>query len=192
MFDSIREGKVGVPLMFRSERLSPLNRNVDGSLLWSLAPHDLSVLHALDPSAVKKVEADPSLLGRDGVFNQVDLKLHFGSGLRAHITVSTAHHRKVRRMQVIGQEGTMVFDDVGREPTLLLIRGDRMERVAFDTSLPPLRAEVDAFVHCVRKRRQPETGFLQGRDVVALIERTQQIIREKCPKQGLHLSGSVF
>jgi predicted dehydrogenase len=189
MLSLIREGRIGLPLAFRSARLCQRgSRDVDGSLLWSLAPHDVSVLQALDPRPVRQMRVDLRTLGNGSIPNVADLRLRLAGGFEAHVVVSRAHRGKVRRMEVIGEEATVIFDDVTTGPKLALRGGGGLEAVAFDGSQAPLRAEVDSFVRCVCTRTQPEIGFAEGLEVVALLERAQSSAAES--RQGPALSAA--
>lgn len=187
MLSLVREGRIGVPLAFRSARLCQKgSRDVDGSLLWSLAPHDISVLQALDSRPVRQMRVNLRTLGKEsGVPNVADLRLRLAGGFDAHVVVSRAHRGKVRRMEVIGEEATVIFDDVTAGPKLALRSRGGLEPVAFDGSQAPLQAEVDCFVRCVRTRTQPQIGFQEGFEVVALIERAQSIVSETRQRPAL-------
>ncbi|MCL2822950.1 MAG: Gfo/Idh/MocA family oxidoreductase, partial [Polyangiaceae bacterium] len=182
MLTAIREGKIGTPISFRSFRHSLRDsRNVDGSVLWSLAPHDISVLRALDPSQICLVKLDrcqgsatqlsPELYSR--------LTMHLASGLIAQVEVSRTHHRKVRRMEIEGEHGRIVFDESTGESIskpgigpLTLHRPGKVESLRFDRT-PPLRAEINAFVQCVISRQSPQTDLAEGLAVVEILERAQ-------------------
>jgi predicted dehydrogenase len=174
LIDAVREGRIGVPRSFRSARLCVRgSRDVDGSLLWSLAPHDISVLRALDSSSIRQMHVDFRCLG-DPAPNVADVRLHLSSGFEAHIVVSRAHRSKVRRMEVLGELGTILFDDVTSGPKLTLRWDGGVEELAFDRT-QPLRTEVDAFVRCVRTRTPPRVGWSEGLEVVEILERAQTI-----------------
>ncbi len=171
---AVREGRIGLLRSFRSARLCVRgSRDVDGSLLWSLAPHDISVLRALDPSPIRQMRVDVHCQG-EPVPNVADLRLHLTSGFEAHIVVSRAHRSKVRRMEVLGDQGSIVFDDITSGPTLALRRNGGIEELAFDRT-QPLRTEVDAFIRCVRTRTPASVGWAEGLEVVEVLERAQAI-----------------
>ena len=183
---NVREGRIGVPRAFRSARLCVKgSRKTDSSVLWSLAPHDISVLRALDASAVRLMTVDVRSVD-SAVANAAEIHMRMASGLMARVEVSRAHQHKVRRMEVVGEDGTIVFDDVAHGPKLTLrwggevgglggySVGGRIEPLAFDT-VPPLRAEVDTFVRCVATRTTPQTDFSEGYEVVELLERAHRL-----------------
>ena len=185
MLRVVREGRIGTPREFRSARLCQHgSRDADGSLLWSLAPHDMSVLRALDPKPVRQMQVDLRAAGDGAAPSIADLHLRLAGGLRAHIVVSRAHPSKVRRMEVVGDEGAVVFDDLGWPALSLRSRG-RREALSWDESVPPLRAEVDAFVTCVRDGLDPAIGFDEGLAVVELIERAHAVASSRATRPAL-------
>lgn len=177
MLQLVAEGRIGTPLAFRSARLCQRSsRDADGSLLWSLAPHDMSVLRALDRGPVRKMRVDLRCLGEaDSLPNVADLRLRLAGGLEAHIVVSRAHRTKVRRMEVIGEDATVVFDDVAPSSKLTLRWRGEVEDIPYREGVSPLRAEVDAFVTSVRSGTRPEIGFVEGLEVVELLERAHAV-----------------
>lgn len=175
MLALIRQGTIGTPILFRSARLCQRgSRDADGSLLWSLAPHDMSVLRAIDPNPVRWMNVELRTLGPAPAPNVADLRLRMTSGLEAHVVVSRAHRRKVRRMEVIGSDATIVFDDLEPRTKLLMRWRGRAERVPHGDT-PPLRAEVQAFVRCAKSGSPPEIGFAEGLSVVEMLERAHAL-----------------
>jgi len=177
MLQLVSDGRIGTPLAFRSARLCQRSsRDADGSLLWSLAPHDMSVLRALDSGPVRKMQVELRSLGNvDSTPNVADLRLRLAGGLEAHIVVSRAHRTKVRRMELIGEDATLVFDDVAATSKLTLRWRGEVEDVAYDETVSPLRAELDAFVSSVQRGTRPEIGFDEGLEVVELLERAHAV-----------------
>ncbi|OQB10460.1 MAG: 1,5-anhydro-D-fructose reductase [Deltaproteobacteria bacterium ADurb.Bin207] len=174
LFEAIRQGRIGTPLAFHSARLCrPNSRDVDGSLLFSLAPHDISLLRALDASAIRHIDTK---WGRMGSLlpNIANLHLRLSSGLEAHIVVSRAHHTKVRKTTIVGEHASIVFDDVTSGPKLTLRHHGKSEALDFDPT-PPLRTEIREFIHCIRTRKNPTIGTREGLEVVEILERAQAI-----------------
>lgn len=164
-------GEIGKPLYLRSERCclagSP---DPDGSLLWALAPHDVSLLRAIDPSPVVTVDTE---MRRGGAVATLNLRTE--RGMRASVLMSRMHEHKVRRTVVECEAGWIVFDDTLARNKLVVHRkgGGAREPIAYDDSIEPLRAEIDYFVRCVRDRRAPPTGFDDGLAVVAVLARAE-------------------
>lgn len=192
MLTMIREGQIGEPISFDSARLCLANaKDTDGSLLWSLAPHDISVLHGIDPQGVRQCTVQYRTI--DGAHakmsvntpenksanalrpNVAVLRLVTHSGLQARIALSRAHGKKVRRIRVCGTEGSLLFDDTPEGWELVLRVAGRQVPVEVPASSTPLAAELGAFVTSVRTRCEPLTGFFDGLEVVRVLERLQPI-----------------
>ena len=142
--------------------------SIDGdrsaSALWTLGPHDFSVLHALDPSPIAGLSAR-SGPGGDPVVIEAELT----SGLAASVTLSRASTVKERRLRVVGTAATAVFDDV-RAPDRVLVAGAEIS-VAWRE---PLMVEVEHFLRCVEHRSQPLTPFGDGVTVVRALAQAEE------------------
>jgi predicted dehydrogenase len=163
-----RSGALGRLLGVEATRLSTAGLCHDGvpcrgpfshrepSALWLLGPHDLSVLHALDPSPVHTLSAR-SGPGGDPVVVTAEL----GSGLAFSATFARAAAAKERTIRVIGTAAAAVFDDV-RAPDRLLVGGAEI-------TVPwrePLAVEIEHFLGCVETRARPRTPLDDGVTVV--------------------------
>jgi predicted dehydrogenase len=166
MIELVRSGTLGRPLRMSSKRCSVTgSRDVDGSVLWSLAPHDLSVLLAIDSSPVRRLKAEGR---RNGTL--ATLELETASGLRANLLVSRAGERKIRRIEIQCDRGRVEFDDTAASDKLSVWRGD--ESVAMHPPCEPaepLREEVRAFLRAVRDGTPPPTSLSEGLAVVSLL-----------------------
>jgi predicted dehydrogenase len=158
-----RSGALGRLLGLEAARLSvagpaapPPRSGRERSALWLLGPHDVSVLHALDPSPVHTLTARTGP-GGDPVFVAAELL----SGLAFSATFSRSAPAKERTIRVIGTAATAVFDDV-RAPDRLLVGGAEI-------AVPwrePLAVEIEHFLGCVETRARPRTPLDDGVTVV--------------------------
>jgi predicted dehydrogenase len=178
MVDVVRSGRIGAMRSFRSARLCTRgSRDVDGSLIWSLAPHDVSILRALDPTSVRRVSARVRRLPPDSAgWNVADLRIEMASGVDAHVMLSRANRIKVRRMEVVCERGTIVFDDVVESDKLRILCDGAEEPLAVATARAPLTAEVDAFVRSVLDGLPVRTSFAEGSDVVRVLAAAQRCV----------------
>lgn len=141
-----RSGHVG-PL--REIRACRLTCSGSPAPLWTLAPHDVATLLAIDGGPVAKVSA--SLL--EGATR---VALDFASGLTATIDVSTQADTPCRQTRARGSDGLIVLDEL-RPP-----------------AADPLARELDHFAEAVVTRRSPRTSLAEGLAVVSILERAQQ------------------
>ena len=178
MVEVVRSGRLGAMRSFRSARLCTKgSRDVDGSLIWSLAPHDVSILRALDPANVRRVSARVRSLPVDaGGWNVADLRIEMASGVDALVVLSRAHRDKVRRMEVHCEHGTIVFDDLRETDKVHIVRDGVEEPVLVEMVRAPLAAEVDAFVRSVRDGAPVLTSFAEGSDVVRVLAAAQRCV----------------
>ncbi|MBI5536627.1 MAG: Gfo/Idh/MocA family oxidoreductase [Deltaproteobacteria bacterium] len=173
MIELVRSGALGRPLHMVSKRCSVAgSRDVDGSVLWSLAPHDLSVLLAIDSSPIRRLRAEGRRNGTTAT-----LELETALGLRANLLVSRAGDRKVRRIEIQCERGRVEFDDTAACDKLSVQRDDdRVVRHPSLESAEPLREEVRAFLRAVRDCTPPPTGLSEGLAVVTLLAQAGAVI----------------
>lgn len=165
MIDLIASGALGKPVAFRSERCSlPGARDPDGGVLWSLGPHDVSLLLAIDRSGPVSVTCETAMPGL------AELAVTMGSGLQAAMRVSRASDAKIRTVRVDCERGAVEFDDCLASRKVRVFRGGEVEHLCYDAAQEPLRAEVDAFVRAIRTGVQPSTNLREGLAVVTLLD----------------------
>jgi predicted dehydrogenase len=163
------------------EHVEAARRSVNGdrsaSALWTLGPHDLSVIAAIDASAIATLSASGPASGADAV-----VTLALQSGLTARVALSRAHPAKERRFAVIGRDHAAIFDDVRAPDRVLLGRPTRRRGAAAEIAITgeatvawhePLALEIDHFLRCVEERTPPLTGFDDGVLVVRALARAE-------------------
>jgi predicted dehydrogenase len=148
--------------------LGPVRRDVDA--LWDLAIHDISIFnHWLGESPVQ-VQAQGSSwlqpeittpLSPHGLADVVWCRLLYPSGFMATIHLCWANPDKQRRLAVVGDQGTLIFDEMNPTNPLVKQGGYFSEKKGWFTpqgvetqsiSVPPsepLRNLCDHFVQCV-------------------------------------------
>jgi predicted dehydrogenase len=192
MREAILAGEIGDVLYLYAVRVNLGTLRRDENAMWSLAPHDISVmLHLLDAEP-KSVSARGAAYLQPNVQDVVFLNLRFESGVLAQIQNSWLDPRKERRIVVVGSKKMMEFDDVhptdklkihdkgyDREPAFteyseyLSIRsGDiHVPQVAM---VEPLDAECRHFLECVAEGKKPLTDGRSAVRVVKVLEAAQK------------------
>ncbi len=182
MLEIVRSGCVGSPCAFHSSRFSTsASQSPDGSLLWALGPHDVSLVLALDPGTVHSVRARTGRIGQPSPTedNIAVLRLHTKTRMRAHIALSRVSPQKVRSLSVECEGGTLIFDDLLAHHKVLLVRDIQTKPhhsvpIVYDESIEPLQAELDVFMNSIRSRIDPVTSLKEGMDVVSVLVRAEQ------------------
>src|SRR5262249_23656185 len=183
----IRSGDLGKITYVYSNRLNLGKIRTEENILWSFAPHDISVMLSLLDEMPSRVSCQGNAyLSRD----VVDVTLShfdFPSGVQAHIFVSWLHPVKEQRLVVVGSQKMAVLDDPADHKLLLFphrvewknriptaVKADA-EVVTLD-SQEPLSAECQHFLDCIVSRRAPVSDGTEGLRVLRVLDACQRAL----------------
>ncbi|MEX2650485.1 MAG: Gfo/Idh/MocA family oxidoreductase [Alphaproteobacteria bacterium] len=164
------------------------------NILWSFAPHDISMILALAGAMPVRVRAIGSRHLDDAVADVTSTALEFADGLVAYGFVSWLHPFKEQRLTVVGDAAMAVFDDGRPWPEKLIVVPCRV-RFDVDTPVPeasaaepvplvprePLKAEARHFLARVADRAAPLTDGAEGLRVLAVLEAAERSMRRALP-----------
>ena len=197
--DLVRSGALGTLRYLYALRVNPPCRGESAGPLWSLAPHDLSLIQEILGQRARLISARPDALGRVGVIN-----LQFSGSLMARVQLELAVPRKARSLVVVGSERVAVFDDTRRAGKLVVFEAisqppwpwsagvggslDHQRELRLDPlgairwlihpstgiSQPigeqePLALQCDHFLSCAALGARPRSGGQEGLEVVRLL-----------------------
>jgi predicted dehydrogenase len=196
MGELVRAGDVGDILFFDSVRINLGVFHHDVSVLWDLAPHDLSIIDHLigrEPECIMAIGA--SALGGPG--DLVHLHLEYGGGLLASLHLNWLSPVKVRHFLVGGSRRSMLYNDLDFSERLKVYdrgidvsadpAGIRDALVSYrlgDVVSPrmdaaePLSRLVEHFADCIERRATPITGGEQGLRIVRILEAAQESLSQ--------------
>ena len=180
----VASGKIGQLRYLYSNRLSLGKVRTEENVLWSFAPHDISSILGFVGRLPTSVQAVGSAyLGNNCDFCTVNLC--FEPHINAHIFVSWLHPFKEHRLVVVGESGTLVFDDVSVDAKLTLyehstewvdgmtvLKKTAQTVIAIDAG-EPLKLECEHFLSCVQTRQTPRTSLKNGIDVLRVLDSAQ-------------------
>ena len=175
--DLVRAGTIGKLRRVYSNRLSLGKLRTDESVMWSFAPHDVSMILRLAGDVLpSSVDAHGTAYLTAGIADFAHMHLGFESGMTAHVFTSWLHPFKEQKLVVVGETGMIVFDDVVppvekvavyrhvaeiRDKLPLVTKADA-EFVAYLVS-EPLRNECQAFIDgmagAIKIHTDGEEGF---------------------------------
>jgi predicted dehydrogenase len=195
MLEIVRAGELGEIRYVTAKRVNLGTVRRDENALWSLAPHDLSVVQEILGEGPLTVSARGAAYLRPGIEDVVFLTLRYPGDRLAHVHVSWLDPHKERRMTLVGSQKMLSFDDMevqekiriydkGVAPTGFLTYDETLRLRQGDILIPriemvePLRLEAEHFVDCIRQRRQPLTDGWSGYRVVRLLEAAQTSLAE--------------
>jgi UDP-2-acetamido-3-amino-2,3-dideoxy-glucuronate N-acetyltransferase len=183
----IREGTLGKINYLYSNRLNIGKIRTEENILWSFAPHDISVMLALLNEMPTRVICKGGAWLNHDVFDVTLSHFDFPSGVQAHIFVSWLHPVKEQRLVVVGSEKMAVFDDTSehklilyphkvewrdRIPTAVKAKGEIVKL----EDLEPLRAECGHFLRCVASRTPPVSDGAEGLRVLRVLDACQRAL----------------
>jgi UDP-2-acetamido-3-amino-2,3-dideoxy-glucuronate N-acetyltransferase len=181
----IEDGQLGRILYCYSNRLNMGLIRTEENILWSFAPHDISViLHLLGEEPIA-VEADGQSYLTPGVVDVTLSRLKFKSGVTGHIFVSWLHPVKEQRLIVVGSEKMAVFDDTAQKKLLLYPhrvdwpnrtpKAIKAEPIAVElATAEPLKEECRHFLDCVINRTTPVSDGQEGLRVLRVLDLCQK------------------
>ncbi len=186
--DLVAAGELGRIQYIYSNRLNLGRIRREENILWSFAPHDLSVILGLLGEMPEDVQAQGGNYLHQKIADVTVTLLAFPSGVKAHIFVSWLHPFKEQKLIIVGDRQMAVFDDVQPEHKLALYphaidwrnhmpvptRADA--RVVPVEAVEPLRAECQHFLECVATRRSPRTDGAEGLRVLTVLQRCQAML----------------
>lgn len=195
VFAALRElvasGGIGGLRYLYSNRLSLGKFRVEEDVLWSFAPHDISMILALANRPVSEVSAQGAAFVAPGISDMATCQIGFEGGLRAHVFSSWSHPFKEQRLVAVGETGMAVFEDSApdwnHKLALYRHRIDISGPVPVPAAAPvdyvavpkgePLKEECREFVAAIREGRAPRTDGAEGLAVIDVLERASAAMR---------------
>jgi UDP-2-acetamido-3-amino-2,3-dideoxy-glucuronate N-acetyltransferase len=185
----IEQGELGRIRYIYSNRLNLGKFRREENILWSFAPHDISVILGLVGEMPDAVDAQGCNYLHDRIADVTVSLLAFPSGTKAHIFVSWLHPYKEQKLIVVGERGMAVFDDLHEHKLTLY-----PHVISWNGSLPvpnkadavpitvasgePLRAECSHFLECITTGKTPRTDGHEGLRVLSVLQQCQEALQK--------------
>jgi predicted dehydrogenase len=196
MKEFISNGELGDVYYLFTQRVNLGKVRATENALWSLAPHDISIMLHLVGDEPQEVSASGRSYVQDGIEDVVFFWLRFPGVMMAHGHVSWLDPHKIRKLTVVGSKKMAVFDDVDSTEKVRLYNkgvesspatyGSYGESISIrhgDVNIPyvkmvePLRAECLHFIECVEKGATPLTDGRDGLRVLKVLEAAQRSLK---------------
>jgi UDP-2-acetamido-3-amino-2,3-dideoxy-glucuronate N-acetyltransferase len=183
----VEEGALGRVRHVISNRLSLGKVRHEEDVLWSFAPHDLSMILSLVGGEPTKVTVSKSAILQKDIADIGHIDLEFAGGVTAHVHASWISPFKEQKLTVIGDKAMAVFEDSLSYPDKLrfyphLVDASKtppaVEKKEFITidvvESEPLRNECAHFTDCIANNKQPITDGEEGLRVLRILAQTSQ------------------
>jgi len=194
----VDKGELGKVNYIYSSRLNLGKIRREENILWSFAPHDISVILLLLNEMPVNVSAHGGNYLHREIADITVTNLSFKSEVRAHIFVSWLHPYKEQKLIVIGDKKMAVFDDTAKEDKLLLYphkidwvdripvpQKENAEVISFEMK-EPLKEECRHFLECIATRAIPRTNGDNGVRVLEVLTAAQTSLEKGGHLINLH------
>ncbi len=190
--EMVDAGELGRIQYIYSNRLNLGKLRREENVLWSFAPHDVSVILGLTGEMPESIRAQGGNYLHQQIADTTVTLLNFSSGIRAHIFVSWLHPFKEQKLVVVGEEKMAVFDDTAPWEEKLQLYPHSIE---WNNNVPvankaerefvtvaqdePLRAECLHFMECIASRKTPRTDGEEGLRVLSVLNACQDSLEQE-------------
>jgi UDP-2-acetamido-3-amino-2,3-dideoxy-glucuronate N-acetyltransferase len=180
--EMIYSGQLGRVEYIYSNRLNMGKLRTEENILWSFAPHDISVVLALLGEQPLSVSSHGEAFLQRNVSDVTLTSIEFANNVKAHTFVSWLHPFKEQRLVVVGSEQMVVFEDSNPSEKLVAyphkvewhagkipvaVKGER--RVVEISSDEPLKVECEHFLDCCLNRIPARTDGHEGLAVLRVL-----------------------
>lgn len=178
----IKSGNLGKLKYIYSNRLSFGKVRAEEDVIWSFAPHDLSMILSLSDSKPISVRTEATSILQENISDIAKIFIDFESGLRSHVFVSWLNPIKEQKLIVIGDDAMVIFDDTKSWDEKLCIYNHKIKFRGKVTDLlkadpkyikveesEPLQNECLHFLKSLSEGNTPLTDGKEGLEVLQIL-----------------------
>jgi len=190
-------GELGDLYYFDSVRINLGLFQTDVSVIWDLAPHDVSIMEHLISRPVQWVQAVGARHAGQKFESMAYITVQFADNILGHCHVNWLAPMKIRLITLGGSRRMVVYDDnlvtekvkiydkgvtlnsiEGLYDALVQYRQGDMHAPAIENS-EALAREIRHFVHCITQGTTPITDGRSGLRVVRILAAAEESIRQE-------------
>jgi UDP-2-acetamido-3-amino-2,3-dideoxy-glucuronate N-acetyltransferase len=188
-------GELGRINYIYSNRLNLGKIRREENILWSFAPHDISMILSIAGEEPESVMSTGGNYLHQKIADVTTTHLEFSSGMQAHIFVSWLHPFKEQKLVVVGDQKMAVFDDTQPWEDKLLLYPHRIDwqnnmpvptkGVSEKLEIPedePLKAECLHFLECINTGSPVRTDGQEGLRVLKVLRASQKSLDQNGQK----------
>ena len=180
--DIVQRGEIGEINYIYSNRLSFGKIRTEEDVIWSFAPHDISMILSLANQEPEFITAHSTAMLQDNIADTATIHITFKSGLKSHVSISWLHPHKEQKLVVTGKTAIIVFDDTKPWNEKLSIQRYQAEITQGSPKLKkgdlefikviedePLKNECQHFIDVVENNMKPLTNEHEGLKVLKVL-----------------------
>ena len=178
----VAAGDIGKLNYIYSNRLSFGIIRLKEDVIWSFAPHDISMILSLAGEDPELISCKSTSIVQKNLADIASIHMQFKSGLKSDIKVSWLNPFKEVKLLVYGETGVLVFDDtkpwhekLALYPYKLISSKNLINLQNSNTQYvkvmeeEPLKNECQHFIDVVEKDIQPLTNGAEGLRVIKVL-----------------------
>ena len=186
----VDKGEIGKLQYIYSNRLNLGKFRTEENILWSFAPHDISVILLLLNETPQEISAHGGYYLHQDIADVTLTTMSFKDGTKAHIFVNWLHPYKEQKLVVVGDKKMAEFNDTNPKDKLFLYSHEiewverkpvprPKEAEVVKVSLEePLKIECQDFIRCLETRGQPKVDGRKGLQVLEILTSCQRSLEE--------------
>ncbi len=183
----VKSGGIGKVCQIYSSRLSMGKIRPQENVIWSFAPHDISMMLSLVEAKPESIFVNGNSIIQKNIEDMATINCNFADNIKSHIFVSWYNPFKRQEFTVIGKKKMIVFDDTKNWAEKLQIfshevfyKKDSPEIVKKEpeniiiAKTEPLKDECNHFIECIKNRQKPLTDGHEGFRVLEVLDIAQK------------------
>ncbi len=178
----VEEGVLGEIVYAQSDRLNVNYHKNDRSVMWDLAPHDVSMIsYVTGKTPVRVISAIGCSSDRNEIMDITHIGIQFEDGVIGHISDSWITPKKHVTLLVRGTKATAILDDT--VPDHKLVVYDNFEQNATKNittpdvlEIEPLKLECQHFISCCETGKKARSDGDNGFMVTQILEEAEKIM----------------
>lgn len=177
----IEEGVLGDIVYAQSDRLNVNFFKNDRSVMWDLAPHDVSMMsYVTGKDPVRVISAVGCSSERNDIMDITHITIEFQDGMVGQISDSWITPKKHVQLLVRGTKATAILDDTVQEDKLVIYdnyKKDTLQNISLDyLEIEPLKLECQHFISCCETGKKARSDGDNGFMVTAILEQAEKIM----------------
>ena len=177
----IDEGALGDVVYAQSDRLNVNYFKNDRSVMWDLAPHDVSMMsYVIGKEPVRVISAVGCSSDRNDIMDITHLTIEFQDGVVGQISDSWITPKKHVQLLVRGTKKTAILDDTVAENKLTIyenFKAGTSEVYQPDIlEIEPLKLECQHFIHCCETGQKARSDGDNGFMVTKVLEEAEKVM----------------
>ncbi len=176
----VHDGVLGNLRYIYSRRLSLGKLRTEENVLWSFAPHDISMILALAGEEPDSIQGTAGNFLQSHISDFASVHMGFPNGIKAHVNISWLNPFKEQRLVVIGDKAMAEFDDCapwGEKLKLYRHRAEIVDGVPVVEKAEAELVDVEEFEPLLNEcryflefARENKTPFTDGTEAMAVLK----------------------